>query len=261
MRASLSTAIKVPNQYLNSDRWVMQQKMDGWRVLVKTGEQTKCLNRDGDPLNEIPLSKLGIFAKMSTEWLFDCEYIDGEFYVFDVLEIPTGDIKNFPLRKRLELLDNLSEKFAPPIYKVPSFYGEDKLRVFQELKGGNKEGVIFKDLDAPYEEGRNKSTLKFKFTKHVDCIIIDRNIDDKDNFALGMFNGSEITEVGHCSALTGDGPKINIGDVVQVNILYATESGRLYQPVKPRIRIDKSPQDCTLDQLKDLLPDRTVVTL
>lgn len=260
MKASLPTAIKVPNQYLNSDNWVMQQKMDGWRVLVKTGEETKCFNRDGDPLNEIPNSKLGIFDEMKTEWVFDCEYIDGKFYVFDILLIPTGDIKHFPLRKRLELLLNLGEKFVDPIYMVPSFYEEDKAKILKELKRTNKEGVVFKHLDAPYEEGRNRKSLKFKFTKHVDCIVIDRNIDSKDNFALGMLNNGNLTEVGHCSALTGDGPKINVGDVVQVNILYATKDNRLYQPVKPRLRIDKTPEECTLDQLAQLTPDREVLT-
>lgn len=258
MKASLPTAIKVPNQYLNSDNWVMQQKLDGWRVLIETGDNIKCLNRDGMPL-DIPEVALGNLVDMKTHWIFDAEYLDKKVYIFDVLEMPTGSIEGFPLKKRLELLENLESKFTPPVYAVRSFYDADKKKeVFKDLKASGKEGVIFKRLDSPYKRGRNRDFLKFKFVKHVDCVVLDRDIDSKSNFALGMFNGSAFEEVGMCSALTGDGPKIDIGDVVQVKILYATESGRLYQPVKPKLRVDKTPYECTVDQLNGLLPDKEV---
>ena len=80
-------------------------------------------------------------------------------------------------------------------------------------------------------------------------MVIDRGINGKDNLLLGVYRDGEMVEVGKVSALTGDGPRVSIGDVVTVKVLYASAAGKLYLPVTPHLRTDKSRTDCGYEQI------------
>lgn len=248
MRAQLPKNTNTPQQYLKSDKWGMQQKIDGWRMLLSCGEKVETFNRKGDLL-ECPENIVDYFKEFTTNWTFDGELLNGVYYIFDLLEIPTGNVQSWPLSRRYEMLEMISSKFNGPIELVP-LITENKEEKFHEFKDGRNEGVVFKLLSAPYINKETSNFLKFKFISQVDCVILDKGIDNKDNFLLGLFDGVGFQEVGKCSALTGDGPNVKIGDVVQVDILYVTKGDRLYQPVKPKLRFDKTPQECLVDQLE-----------
>lgn len=257
MKAQLPKSTNSPHQYLNSDKWGMQQKIDGWRMLLSCGNDgVVTYNRKGDIL-ECPENIIEYFSVFTTDWTFDGELLDGVYYIFDLLEVPTGNVQNWPLIKRYEMLEMLANKFDGPIELVPLIV-EDKETLFTSMKESRKEGVVFKLLSAPYINKTTSNFLKFKFINQVDCVILDKGIEDKDNFLLGLFDGKDFREVGKCSSLTGDGPQANIGDVVQVDILYVTKGDRLYQPVKPKLRWDKRPQECDISQLDLYRADKIV---
>jgi ATP-dependent DNA ligase len=258
MKAQLAKATNNPTQYLNSDQWAMQQKIDGWRMILECGsEGIKTLNRNGDPL-KCPAAITRSFKDFTTHWIFDGELLDDTYYIFDVLEIPTGNIQSWELSRRYELLYMLEDKFPDNVKLLPLIV-EGKEERLEEYKEAGLEGVVFKLLSAEYLNKRTSAFLKYKFIKQVDCVILDAGFNEKDNFVLGMFNGVEYVDVGKVSSLTGDGPKAQIGNVVQVDILYVTDGNRLYQPVKPKIRTDKKPEECSVDQLLEYKTNKVVI--
>jgi hypothetical protein len=103
-----------------------------------------------------------------------------------------------------------------------------------------------------YQEGtRSRDVLKWKRVKDLDAVVIDRNRGGKSNFILGLYNeDGEMVEIGAVSALTGDGPRIEVGSVVSVSYLYCSDDGQLVQPVMPRLRTSKDAWECVTSQLQ-----------
>ena len=258
MKAQLASGVSQYQTYLDSPAWAMQQKVDGWRMLLECGPELKTYNRKGEDL-DCPQEIRDAFSGLTTEWLFDGELLDGKYYIFDIIRIPTGSVKSWPLSKRYEMLSKLASKLGAVATVLPMFVStEDKTEAFEKLRDSNAEGVVFKRLDGEYMEKKSTNFLKYKFVNQVDCVVLDTGINDKDNLLLGMYDGKSIVEVGKCSALTGDGPLVKVGDIVQVNALYSTEGGRLYQPVKPKLRTDKTALECELSQLLEIKANKEV---
>jgi len=110
---------------------------------------------------------------------------DSVFHIFDI--IPLADFRrghwNTPLKKRIEMLD----KIRPVIDTTPSVKllqnlvvdldtaeGKDQLdRYARDMVELSYEGIMIKDLDAPYECKRNTFWLKWKPTLTVDLEVID----------------------------------------------------------------------------------------
>jgi DNA ligase-1 len=110
---------------------------------------------------------------------------DSVFHIFDV--IPLDDFRrghwNAPLKKRIEMLD----KIRPVIDTMPNVKllqnlvvdldtaeGKDQLdRYARDMVELGYEGIMIKDLDAPYECKRNTFWLKWKPTLTVDLEVID----------------------------------------------------------------------------------------
>lgn len=136
-----------------------------------------------------------------------------------------------------------------------------KRRLFEAVRSVGGEGIISKDVLAPYEEGKRvKHTVKIKFVKTADVIVleVDRPDAKHGHFVFGVavsligkgvevVNGQLVQILGKCSAIGK--PEARRGDVIEVAYLYREpESGGLVQPRMMRIREDKDPAECTIDQ-------------
>lgn len=235
-----------PEFYLNSNEWGLQQKVDGVRMMVDgTSSKVICYNRNGEKVNTPEC----LLNYRMDEYITDGEYLDGKFYPFDL-------VANGTFLARYNHLNLIASN------PLPLFLGtEAKTRAFDNSVLAGTEGVIFRKLTGLYKHGRSKLVVKCKFTSDVDCVVLERPDpkDTNDNFYLGMWDGEKFAEVGKVSALTGDGPSVKIGDVVKVTCLYVSNSGKLYQPVKPRIRTDKRASDCTIDQLDTLRTSKEII--
>lgn len=243
------------DQFLNSDHWAMEQKLDGHRVLIHV--------IDGQP---IPVSRKGevrrvpdhVFDAFHTtsfmgHWAFDGELLDGFFHVYDLPLVPKLITPGDRYFERRRVLDNLFTMFkAEGVRLLPwSLSVMEKVTLVGAVKAMNGEGLMLKRLDGLYHPGkRTEAMLKCKFRSEIDCVVKELKRHGKDNMVLVVYRDGEEVEVGECTALAGDGPKIQVGDVVCVTYLYATADNRLFQPTLPRIRTDKDPKDCTFDQLK-----------
>lgn len=271
--------------YLNNPDWVMQQKFDGHRtgILIQPNEsflisRTGSLTLIGRP-NDVFDPLLDYFCERSGggNWLFDSEYVNsGEIAIFDIIQAPLAltkgkPIRKFPLRERQKLLSAAFRDYPHPSPFVVENISGDHRKALNAIAASRGEGVVFKNLNAAYSSAKEtKDWVKYKFVKEVDCVVIETRFDtDHDgallkSFELGVYETNErglqqFRQVGACSSLTGDGPNVKVGDVVTVQILYVTESLRLYQPVKARIRTDKQPEDCTIEQLYPYITNKEYV--
>lgn len=244
--------------YINNDSFYISQKMDGHRMIVKTGEELVCYTRQGLE-RDVPTSVAAALGSVKSEWTFDGEYLNGTYYVFDLISTPKGDIRKWAWCDRQAILQTIAKKVGN-IHLVEQISGtSNKQKFYEDCEASTVEGVVFAKKDARYRSGKTPNLLKYKFMKDIDCIVVAAGISGKSNFMLGLMRDGEIVEVGKVSALTGDGPKISVGDVVTVSVLYATVAGKLYLPVKPKIRTDKSPEECGYEQIQALQTNKAII--
>lgn len=240
---------------LSDPAWLATQKGDGVRLLIICHEgKVYGVNRRGS-LVTVPAKIAEPFRHMEGSWAFDGELISNRYYIFDMpraLDLVGLDTPHSTRRKALE---DLFPKVGFPdcVQLLPSYSDtEDKLVLAQRLLESNREGVVLKRASSSYVPGKRTSDwLKLKFTKDIDCIVVDKGVDGKSNLALGLMREDGVVkEIAHASALTGDGMSVGVGDVVTVQFLYVSDDDHLVQPTKPRLRADKKPSECGWDQLE-----------
>ena len=257
LASSLNSAIL--SSVMSSPEWGISQKLDGIRLLLnKSGENVSGHNRVFET-RSIPTHIKEQFVKFPGDWLFDGELVGDTYYIFDCLKYPAGSLLGNPYSQRNELARRVFGAGTWENMVHLPVYVENKADIFEQFRGANVEGVIFKHLDIPYRQGRTKSQYKYKFTHSIDCVIMAQSVTGKDNFVLGVYDNGTLTDCGKVSALTGDGPSAKVGDVVEVTCLYVTDDNRLYQPVTPKLRTDKYPEECTIDQLETARPNKTIL--
>jgi len=231
----------------------MQEKFDGKRLLLrKQNGQAVGINRKGLTIG-LPSSIVHSAEQLSGEFILDGECLGDVRYVFDLLERDGIDLRPLPYRERgVELANLLATGPAPHLEPVPTaFLPTEKKRMLAHLRESNKEGVVFKRLDAPYTPGRPNDggpQLKYKFYATLSAVV--ERINTQRSVELRLFNGQSWQCVGNVTIPPSqEVPKP--GTVIEVRYLYAyRESGALYQPVYLGTRQDVAPQECIVSQLK-----------
>jgi ATP-dependent DNA ligase len=253
------------------DNIAFEQKVDGMRVIAVLGEDgVKFLNRKGETFRQFLPHDLE--AKLSTlghPWVFDGELVEDlkggrTYWVFDVLNTPAGPAaaKDFAMR-RIVLEHIFSLWSQPGVELLPSYSGRiEKLSLAKTLLANGGEGVMVKHLDAIYTPGlRNPFVRKAKFVKTVDCVVLGKQRNGKDNVVLGLYNDAgTIVDIGEVTALAGDGQTLQVGEVCEVQYLYAVDPQRprLVQPTRPTRRTDKTADECALSQIE--FTDKRILT-
>lgn len=248
-------------ELLNDDDYVMSQKHDGHRVIISTAP-VSAYSKHGER-RDIPRRLARAMETVDRHYVFDGELIGSSYLVFDLIEIPQGDIRTRSWEVRQTLLEAIAPALPAPVRRVLQFDSPlDKREIFDKCVKSGVEGVIFAKRHAIYRGGKkNRNLLKYKFIKQVDCVVTDKGLDGKDNLELSVYDeDGTLVEVGRVSALQGDGPKVQINDVVTINCLYATKDLRVFHPNTPRIRTDKPATDCTIDQLQVIIKQDEVIT-
>jgi ATP-dependent DNA ligase len=147
------------------------------------------------------------------------------------------------------------------------------------------EGVIAKELDAPYRPGERKGMVKVKRVRTADCVVVGWRPGKEEgtvgSLILGLYDNGELRVVGHTSGFrakekrelvdklapyetgergSGDPSRWASGRdlewielrpelVVEVSFDHVSD-GRIRHGTKVlRWREDKDPRDCTFDQL------------
>lgn len=239
--------------------WVLQEKYNGHRLAIRLQDGIlRGFSRNGTQ-KEIPLVVADALAPISRIGEF---WLDGELIhetgnrsgsVYHVFDVIVDWAPELAFAARSGMVDAIITQLnSRVVVAAKTVYEElEKIGFIRTMIESGAEGVIARDANAAYEAGkRSMGCLRFKFTKTCDALVLEKSRGGKDNLILGLWNGEQFVEVGAVSALTGDGPRISKGSVVEVKFLYVGANGKLVQPVTPRLRTDKEPEECLIEQLQ-----------
>jgi bifunctional non-homologous end joining protein LigD len=160
--------------------WVYEEKYDGCRILAyKEGGRVTLLSRNGKDRTETYPDVATAVAKLPARTLL----LDGEvvafdkhrisrsqilqegrsapvYAVFDCLFQDGHDLRAKPLAARRDLMEAAIR--GSKVLFASHRLNPNGLLAFQQAKAKGYEGVIAKELESPYIEGRTRRWLKFK---------------------------------------------------------------------------------------------------
>ena len=233
-------------RYLEDDTWVMEEKYDGRRLMVRvTSGTVEGANRKG-LLVSLP-KEIEDTLKVGPDCVLDGELIGAKLYVFDVLSYGSEDLAEKDYLWRVQARNAIRFAAKAAVDNVETYVGtEAKATAYRRLQGQNREGVVFKRADAPYRIGRPNvggSQVKFKF--YATCSAVVTAVNAQRSVALALEN----TSVGNVT-IPSNFELPQVGDVVEVRYLYYNPNGALYQSVYLGVRDDIDASECVMSQLK-----------
>jgi bifunctional non-homologous end joining protein LigD len=242
------------DRLLGSDAICLQEKFDGRRLMVrKRGDEITGINRRGllIPILE-PIRHA--LEEVPVDVLIDGEAVGDTLHAFDLLEVKGHDIRGNAYLSRfaglLTLLDPEHKHLRPVNTHVEA---EEKRAMFETFRRTGSEGVVFKEIDAPFSPGRPNSGgshLKFKFVESASFIVTGHNAKRSVTLGLLAEDGGGIVPAGKVT-IPPNHRIPAVGQVCETRYLYALrQSGSIYQPVYLGEREDIPAEDCTTAQLK-----------
>lgn len=185
------------------DGWQFEPKWDGFRTLVfRDGDEIMLQSRDEKSMNRYfpelvePLSKMlpercvldGEIVIATDQGLdFEAmllrihpaasrvkllaEQTPSSFVAWDLLALGEEDLREVPLEKRREMLEEVMAKVKAPLHLSPATrdraLAEDW---FHRFEGAGLDGVMAKRLDSPYLAGQ-RTMFKVKHARTADCVV------------------------------------------------------------------------------------------
>lgn len=212
------------------EEWAYEQKLDGFRAIVFVdGEDSYIQSRGGkalgryfpelsfpagryvldgeltirDPEGNIEFDALQsrIHPAESRITLLSKE-IPAGYAAFDLLAEGDEALLDAPLAERRARLAALAEQLGlePTILTADVAQAEKWLRT--------TEGVMAKQLDAPYIPGKRKGMAKVKRERTIECVVMGWRPGKEEgtvgSLILGLYDGGELRSVGHISGFTAE---------------------------------------------------------
>jgi ATP-dependent DNA ligase len=298
------------------ERWVYEPKYDGFRVIAFVeGEEVYLQSRGAKPLRryfpelELPAGRYVLDGELlilgaDGHEQFDAlqnrlhpaesrvtmlaEQTPALLRAFDLLAEGRKSLLKQPFADRRERLESLVAGFggrrksaAGSVELTP--VGRTLAKAAPWLEAG--EGVVAKELDAPYRPGERKGMVKVKRVRTADCVVVGWRPGKEEgtvgSLILGLYDRGKLRVVGHTSGFrakekrelvaklapyetgergSGDPSRWASGRdlewievrpelVVEVAFDHVSD-GRIRHGTKVlRWRDDKAPADCAFDQL------------
>ena len=207
--------------------------------------------------------------------------IPADYVVFDLLAEGDESLLDLPLRERRARLEAIAATAGLELTPLSA----DTVQAEEWLD--SIEGVMAKQLDAPYIPGKRRGMAKVKRERTINCVVMGWRPGKEEgtvgSLILGLFNGGELRSVGHISGFTaavkramremlapletgergGAEPSRWTGGrdlewvalrpelVVEVGYDHAA-AGRIRHGARfHRFRDDKAPQECLFEQLDE----------
>ena len=240
---------------LCNDSYCAQEKFDGKHLLVrKQDDGLTGINKKGFVvgLSQTVAKELG---QVPGSFIPDGEAIGQDYHLFDLLEHNGENLRGLPYRIRLArlldllLLGRMDSKYVRLV--TTAFSTRQKTELYHRLRQENREGIVFKRLDAPYVPGKPScggSQLKFKFVATVSAIVA--KVNTQRSVEVSLLQGRSFVSCGNVT-IPANQEIPPAGAIVEVRYLYAyRDSLALYQPVYLGVRTDVATDECTVAQLK-----------
>jgi ATP-dependent DNA ligase len=215
------------------DGWCYEPKWDGFRTIAfRDGDEIHLQSRNGRPMNRyfpdvvdqlrrLPARRAVVDGEMivvvDSVQEFDLlsqrihpaasrvEMLAREtpacFVAFDLLAVGDETLLDRPLAERRERLEAV---VAEPVQLTPAT--SDRSAAGQWLTG-TSEGVVAKQLDAPYLPGERRGMVKVKRVRSADCVVaafrFGKEPQTVGSLILGLYDDAgELHVVGHTSGFT-----------------------------------------------------------
>jgi ATP-dependent DNA ligase len=238
---------------IENDGWCAQEKFDGKRLLVrKQGAAIEGINKQG-VITGLSKPLFQVIRQYGADVVLDGESIGDTFHVFDVLVLDGVDVRGWPYQERLTALTNLLTPIEQLVVKQveTAFTTGEKLRLLEKLRAEKREGIVFKQLTAPYTSGRPNTggtQLKHKFCATLSAVVA--RVNPQRSVEVQLLGQTGWQSCGNVS-IPANHNIPRAGEIVEVRYLYAhRESGVLYQPVYLGARSDVEAHECLVTQLK-----------
>ena len=293
----LATLVREP---FDKPGWVYEEKYDGDRILAyKEEDRVQLLTRNGkDRTDSFPRIAAAIRILQPITLLFDGEVVvfdkkgvshfqllqqnKGEpvYAVFDCLFQEGKDLRREPLSMRRDVMERLigSSKVLLPSHRLAT----NGLEAFRIAQRKGCEGLVAKDLSAPYAEARSTKWLKVKVHQEDEFVIAGytKPTGSRQHFGalvLGAYDKGNLRYVGKVGTgfdqktlaglyqkfqpfVRAQSPLLNPPSeqgvvflaprlIAQVSFQEWTTDRKLRQPVFLGLRDDKRPQEVLLPEL------------
>ncbi len=213
------------------DGWAFELKLDGFRLLAERiqGRVRLLLRRGRDATAQFPEIAASLAAVPGGDFIVDGELVvqdaagrpifqdllkrgslsspreieaarrahPAAYFVFDLLMDDGADLRGLPLRARKA---HLAARIAKADRLVPvDFVERDGEALFEVVRAQQLEGLVAKELAAPYVGGRRGSWLKLPL-RHVADFVVVGYADDWNALYLAVWNGHAFVYAGKVGA-------------------------------------------------------------
>ena len=186
-----------------SEGWQFEPKWDGFRTLVfRDGDEVMLQSRDSRPMNRyFPELVEPLLAALPERCVVDGEVVivapngldfealllrihpaesrvkllaeqsPASYVAWDLLALGDEDLREAPLAARRERLERALDGAVPPVHLSPAT--QDRALAedwFRRFEGAGLDGVMAKQLDAPYRPGE-RTMIKVKHARTADCVV------------------------------------------------------------------------------------------
>ena len=238
---------------LHDDDYCAQEKFNGRHVLIRKQDAAiHGINKKG-LLIGLPETVFQDTYRLPGNFMPDGETVGDVYHAFDLLMLNNQDLRPYPYRERLTALMNLlaSAQHRFIKYVETAFTTKQKNALWKRLKAENREGIVFKRLDAPSTPGKPNSggpQLKFKFYATLSAVVA--KVNKQRSVEIRLLNGEGWIPCGNVT-IPANHQIPQVGQVIEVRYLYAhRQSNVLYQPTYLGPRDDVEQAECLLTQVK-----------
>jgi hypothetical protein len=237
-------------QLLHDPLYCAQEHLDGRRLFLERVEvRDAAANKSGFATG------LPAFVRNEVHALYDSLTIDGEiagsrYHVFDLLEWNGWNLEDRPYGNRLALLANMlamADHRCRRIHLIrTAFTTRQKIALWNRLKHANREGIVFKRLNASCKCAG--AWLQFKF--HHKALVFVLKVNRRRSVEAGVFRRDQLVSCGHIAIPAGQETPA-VGDIIQVRYRHAGRDRLvLRHAVCLCVRDDIDARECTAQQLQ-----------
>jgi len=235
-----------------------EEKYEGIRVfLFKSGDSLVLSSKMGGVYtpggNPTVFGNVPEFTHAPHRFILDGEYVSHDgLHLFDALQIDDRDIRSDPQEKRKEILHEILEGTVLEVPVVSAVSIGEIERFKDEIISRGGTGLIVKNPSSFY--GQVGSWLKLKRFDTVDLFVIEKSVTSLSSPSLsaGVYDSQgRVVNLGNISSFVEkvNPTKIKVGSVVEVRFRDITEKNDLVDAFVLRIRHDKTPNECSFDEV------------
>lgn len=256
-------------QPYDNTRWSAEEKHDGHFCEVSTdneGTIVSLMGRSGKEFTNENVKgllglKLGIMNSIFIAELEagtesaakkNVEFGHSRLHIFDVVKLLGQDTTNLVNNQRRQLLE-IAFNFEHSRIKLVNRVTSNFVTFYETIMKSNGEGIVLKRNDAKYIHGKTDNMVRCKRYRYVDYVVLEvgKSKGGSDNFQVGLYVNGSLKRVATIKNLpkTINDPQTYVGKVIECKGAELHDSGALRHGHFERLREDKNPEECTLENV------------